>query len=78
MWEEPERGYSAMATKLQTSSSAIARARATHDPAAEADARRNHAATTIEVAIERALAVAPPLSNQQVKRLSGLLRGGAR
>jgi hypothetical protein len=65
-------------SKLQTSSSAIARSRLAGNPEAEADARRDHAAVTIEVAIERALSSAPKLTPSQVKRLSGLLRGGAR
>lgn len=64
-----------MSTRLQSSSSAIARARAAGNPAAELDARRQHAAARIEVAIERALAVAPPLTSEQCERLSGLLRG---
>jgi hypothetical protein len=67
-----------MSTRLQSSSSAIARARAAGDSAAEADARREHAATRIEVAIERALAAAPPLTPTQTKRLAGLLRGAQR
>lgn len=66
-------------SKLQSTSSVIARAALAGDPQAEADARRDHAAARIEVAIEKALAVAPPLSTQQIHRLSSLLRsGGAR
>jgi hypothetical protein len=61
-------------SKLQTTSSAIARSARAGDPGAEADARREHAAMSIEVAIERALASAPPLSPTQVKRISALLR----
>lgn len=63
-------------SKLQTTSSVIARAALAGDPQAEANARRDHAVARIEVAIERALAVAPPLTPGQVKRLSGLLRTG--
>jgi hypothetical protein len=63
-------------SKLQTTSSAIARSRAAGDPDAEAEARREHAAARIEVTIDRALAVAPPLTPNQIKRLSGLLRTG--
>lgn len=62
-------------SKLQTTSSVIARAALAGDPQAEADARRDHAAARIEVAIDRALAAAPPLTPAQVKRLSTLLRG---
>jgi hypothetical protein len=65
-------------SKLQTTSSVIARAALAGDPQAEADARRDHAAARIEVAIERALAAAPPLTATQVKRLSGLLRTGGK
>ncbi len=64
-------------SKLQTSSSAIARARLSGDPDAEAVARRDHAFTTIEVAVERALATSPgPLSPAQLKRIGALLRAG--
>lgn len=62
-------------SKLQTSSSGIARAARSGNPEAESQARRNHAFTTIEVAIERALAKAPPLSQAQIRSLSTLLRG---
>ena len=48
------------------------------DPDGEATARRDLAEAKIAAAIDRALAVAPPLTPSQVKRLSGLLRGGAR
>lgn len=44
----------------------------------EVTARRNLAEAKIEDAIGKALAVAPPLTPTQVKRLSALLRGGAR
>jgi len=65
-----------MPTKLQSTSSAIARAHLAGDPEAVANARRTHAATRIEVAIDEALAVAPPLTPAQIKTLSGLLRSG--
>jgi hypothetical protein len=45
------------------------------DPEREAKGRRNLAEAKIAEAIERSLAVAPPLTPAQVKRLSGLLRG---
>lgn len=63
-------------SKLQTTSSAIARAHLVGDPEAVADARRDHAEARIEAAIERALATAPKLQPAQIKRLSGLLRAG--
>lgn len=44
----------------------------------EVVARRNLAEAKIADAIERALAVAPPLAPAQVRQLSRLLRGGAR
>lgn len=65
-------------SKLQSSSSAIPRAVLAGDPQAEAVARRDHAAVRIEVAIERALATAPPLTPAQVNRLTALLKAGAR
>lgn len=45
------------------------------DPQREAKGRRDLAEAKIADAIERALAVAPPLTPVQVKRLAGLLRG---
>ncbi len=57
----------------------VARAVRIGDPEAEAEARRDLAAHKIQVAIEKALAVAPPLNNRQIHTLTGLLRsGGAR
>jgi hypothetical protein len=46
------------------------------DPVAEAVARQYLAAAKIADAIERALAVAPPLSNEQVKVLTAMLKAG--
>ena len=63
-------------SKLQTTSSAIARAHLAGDPEVVAVARREHEFARIEAAIERALATAPPLTAAQVKHLSGLLRTG--
>lgn len=48
------------------------------DPAREAKGRRDLAEAKIAAAIDQALSVAPPLSPAQVRRLAGLLRGGAR
>lgn len=48
------------------------------DPVREVTARRNLAEAKISEAVERALAAAPPLTPTQIKRLSGLLRGGDR
>lgn len=50
--------------------------RTTPDPERRAEATRNLAEAKIADAIERNLAEAPPLTPAQVKRLSGLLRGG--
>lgn len=50
--------------------------RRVHDPEREAKGRRDLAEAKIAAAVERALAVAPPLTPTQVKRLSGLLRTG--
>lgn len=50
-----------------------------HDPEREAEGRRNLAEAKIAEAIERNLAAAPPLNNQQIHRLTSLLRtGGAK
>ncbi|WP_456286249.1 hypothetical protein M1D46_00530 [Microbacterium sp. JZ70] len=65
-------------TKRRQSSIAIAQARHRGDRKAEHLARQNHAATIIEDAIDKALASAPPLSEGQLKRLSALMRGGAK
>jgi len=46
------------------------------DPGRETVARRNLAEAKIADAIERALAVAPPLTPSQIKTLTGLLRTG--
>lgn len=46
------------------------------DPEREFVARRNLAEAKIADAIEKALAVAPPLTGPQVVRLTRLLRGG--
>jgi hypothetical protein len=51
--------------------------RRAHDLEREAKGRRDLAEVKIAASIERALAVAPPLSPTQVKRLSGLLKTGA-
>ncbi len=40
------------------------------------DARRDHAVARIEDAIQRTLAEAPPLTNDQADKLASLLRGG--
>jgi len=48
------------------------------DVEGEKIARRNLAEAKIADAIERALAVAPPLTSTQVRHLSRLLRGGDR
>lgn len=45
------------------------------DPEREAKGRRDLAEAKIATTIERALAVAPPLTPTQIQRLSGLLRG---
>jgi hypothetical protein len=54
----------------------VAQAHRTKNPERIAQARRDLAEANIKRAIERALEKAPPLSPAQVKRLSGLLRGG--
>ncbi|MDN3310544.1 hypothetical protein QWJ90_06345 [Microbacterium oryzae] len=50
----------------------------TADPEREAKGRRDLAEAKIAEAIQRNLDKAPPLTPNQVKRLSALLRGGIR
>lgn len=58
--------------------SALERYREPDDPAIT-EAKRDHAAARIEAAIERNLAAAPPLTDEQAARLAVILaRGGAR
>ncbi|MEU4014600.1 hypothetical protein AB0E56_04970 [Microbacterium sp. NPDC028030] len=45
------------------------------DPEREAKGRRDLAEAKIADAVKRALAAAPPLTNQQIHRLTALLRG---
>lgn len=54
----------------------VAQAYRTNNPERIADARRELATANIEAAIQRALEKAPPLTPEQVKHLSGLLRTG--
>lgn len=56
----------------------VAQAYRTKDPKRIAEARRELAEQNITAAVERALAVAPPLTAAQIERLSRLLHGGAR
>lgn len=63
-------------SNLHAASARIARAVHQKNPQEEADARRDLAELKIAKAIERTLAVAPPLSPAQVKRLSTVLRTG--
>jgi ABC-type branched-subunit amino acid transport system substrate-binding protein len=69
------------ATPVQVATAAVARAARARDPEALADARRTLTAAMAEQAIRRALAAAPPLTDEQRERLAALLRapkGGAR
>jgi hypothetical protein len=56
----------------------VAQAYRTHNPERIDQARRELAELNIAKAIEDNVAKAPPLTPAQIKRLSGLLRGGAR
>ncbi|WP_353816282.1 hypothetical protein [Agromyces sp. SYSU T00266] len=55
-----------------------AQAYRSEDPERIADASRDLAELLIEQAIEKALAVAPPLKPEQARRLAGLLKGAQR
>lgn len=65
-----------MKSPLQSAALEKAQAYRTPDPERRAEASRRLAELNIAKAIERALDAAPPLTPNQVKRLSGLLRGG--
>ncbi|KXC06423.1 hypothetical protein [Microbacterium hominis] len=66
----------ATVTRTLKASAHVAVAVRLKDPERETVARRNLAEAQIADAIERAIAVAPPLTPEQIKRLSGLLRTG--
>lgn len=68
----------ATVTRTLTASARVAVAVRLKDPERETVARRNLAEAKIADAIDRALAVAPPLTPAQIKHLSGLLRGARR
>ncbi len=65
-----------MSSKKTHAATKVARVTQYGTPEELAEARRELKAATIEAAIERALATAPPLTPTQIKRLSGLLKGG--
>ncbi len=58
--------------------SRVALAARSGKPEALTEARRNLNAAHVERAITRALAAAPPLTDEQRARLAALLTGGAR
>ncbi len=47
-------------------------------PETRAEARRDLSALKLELAIQKAVAAAPPLTDEQRARLASLLSGGAR
>jgi hypothetical protein len=61
-------------TDLQKRRNELGSARRRNDPEATARARQNLAEAHIEAAIERALATAPPLRDEQRERLVALLK----
>ncbi|GLI28504.1 hypothetical protein ARHIZOSPH14_27460 [Agromyces rhizosphaerae] len=65
----------ATVTRTLTASAHVAVAVRLKDPEREAVARRNLAEAQIADAIDRALAVAPPLTPTQVRTLTGLMKG---
>lgn len=71
-------GDSQMSSTKQHAATKVARAVRGQDQSQEIEARQELATANIEAAIERALATAPPLTQTQVKRLTGLLKGGQR
>jgi hypothetical protein len=67
-----------MKSPLQSAALEKAQAYRTPDPERIAQASRNLAELKIAAAVERALANSPELTPAQIKRLSALLRGGAK
>ncbi|WP_168627939.1 hypothetical protein [Cryobacterium sp. BB307] len=67
-----------MSSIKQHAATRVARAVRAQDQSQVFEARQELATANIEAAIERALAAAPPLTPSQVKRLTGLLKGGQR
>ena len=63
-------------TAANTRAAALHRHHGPNDPRT-LDARRHLAEVQIDDAIERALATAPPLSDDQVDRIAARLRGSA-
>lgn len=61
---------------MHAASARIARAVYRGNSEEEANARRDLASAKIRAAIEREVAKAPPLNAEQIKLLSGLLKGG--
>ncbi|MFC5998282.1 hypothetical protein ACFP6A_06025 [Quadrisphaera sp. GCM10027208] len=66
-----------MHPKIAKTRSRVGVAYRTGDPQAIAEASRDHAAAKIETFIERTLAAAPPLTDEQRDKLALLLRAGA-
>ncbi|UOW00829.1 hypothetical protein [Agrococcus sp. SCSIO52902] len=61
-------------SNLQVTKSRLGVAARSGDPDRIRTARRDHAAAKIEIAIERVLAEAPPLTPEQRARIAALLR----
>lgn len=61
-------------SKVQAVTTRVARAVKARDPEREAQARRDLAEAKVAAYIERVLAAAPPLSEEQRQRLAELLR----
>lgn len=63
---------------MHAASARVARAVYRADPQEEADARRALAAEKLRAAIDREVAKAGPLTSEQIRLLSGLLKGSQR
>lgn len=70
------RSISAPVARARGRVAALSRSRTSDDPDF-IRARRDLAALTLEEHVQRALAKAPPLTDEQAERIAGLLRGGA-
>lgn len=69
-------GVSLMSSINKLAAVKVARAEQAKDPVQIAEARRELALANIKSAVERNLAVAPPLNEDQIALLSRLLRTG--
>ncbi len=66
-----------MSTQVRTARARLAAATRHHSNSAHDDLRRDLKAANLEEYVQRVVAQAPPLTQEQATRIAGLLRGGA-